>query len=68
LYFDVFNVLNTKIEIGRDMVYARYKFYGLGGGIEPPWHPDSEPDNEFYGKATLYQPPISGIIGIKFQF
>jgi hypothetical protein len=68
LYFDVFNALNTKIEVARDMVYARYKFYGLGGGIEPPWEPDPQPDNEFYGKVTLYQSPISGIIGIKFQF
>jgi len=68
-YADIFNVLNTKIKTAEDMIYARNTYYGdYGQGIPAPWVPAPQPDNPYYGKATMYQAPFGGMIGLKFQF
>lgn len=68
-YADIFNVLNTRIETARDMIYARNTYYGAyGEGIPAPWVPAPQPDNPYYGRATMYQAPFTGLIGLKFQF
>lgn len=67
-YFDVFNVLNTKIETAIDTLYARSTYYGYPGGMLPPWKPEPQADNDYYGNATHYQAPARVMLGFKFQF
>lgn len=68
---DVFNVFNTKIETGRDMRYLRYTYFGTPSTLMP-WDFNlttyPTPDNDYYGKATTYQTPIRGRLGVNIRF
>jgi len=68
---DVFNVFDTKIETIRDLRYLRNTYFGTPSSLMP-WDFNlttyPTPDNDYYGKATTYQAPIRGRLGITLSF
>jgi len=68
---DIFNVLNTKIELTRDMEYLRNTYFGTGSSLMP-WDFNltafPQADNIYYGKTINYQAPIRARLGIVLSF
>lgn len=68
---DIFNVLNTKIELTRETEYLMNTYFGTPSTLMP-WDFNTtvypEPDNDYYGKTTRYQDPIRGRLGIVLSF
>ena len=68
---DVFNLLNTKIETRRSLVYLLNTYFGTPSELMP-WdfsttqYPTA--DNDFYGETLEYQIPIRARLGITFRF
>jgi len=68
---DIFNLLNTKIEMTRDMEYLRNTYFGTPSSLMP-WdfsltaYPQA--DNIYYGKTINYQAPIRARLGIVLSF
>jgi hypothetical protein len=68
---DIFNVLNTKIELTRDLRYLRSEYFGTPDTLMP-WDFNltrwPQPDNDYYGKTVSYQTPIRGRLGLVLSF
>lgn len=71
LALDVFNLLNTKIEIRRWRLYLQDTYFGPPSELMPWDFSIAEyptPDNDLYGKPMEYQIPIRARLGITFRF
>ena len=68
---DVFNLLNTKIETRRWLIYLQDTYFGTPSELMP-WdfstaqYPTA--DNDLYGKAMEYQIPIRARLGFILRF
>jgi len=69
--FDIFNVYNAKTETDRRLYYLMNTYFGTPDSLMP-WDFNTtafpNPDNAYYGKATRYQAPIRGRLGILLSF
>jgi len=68
---DVFNIYNSRIETNRDLSYLRNTYFGTPSALMPwDFNMTDFPtaDNEYFGKATTYQTPIRGRLGLQLSF